>query len=135
MKMHPAKRARIEVEDDHKVELQYMPGFGFSPTLHRLVLRVLFFRSIRDNRFSCRNHFSSEALPNALPDGQNNPQRVSMNFECPVLALEVLTCLCRTSARMDFMPNSFREQPSLHHVTTTAAGKSCTCLFWASYSR
>jgi hypothetical protein len=91
MQMHPAKRARVEVEDDHKAELQYMPGFGFFPPPPSRFTCAL--RSIRDNRFSCRNHFSSEALPNALPDGQNNPQRVSMNFECSVLAFELLTCL------------------------------------------
>jgi hypothetical protein len=37
------------------------------------------------------NHFSSEALPNALPDGQNNPQRVCES--CCVLLRVHSPCL------------------------------------------
>ena len=59
------KRPREEATDSSTVknmwdDLSYLPGFG--------------------------NHFSSEALPNALPATQNNPQKCPYNTYCEQLS-------------------------------------------------
>jgi len=88
----PSLQGKADAEDgessvsEGKTELQYLPGFG--------------------------NHFSSEALPNALPDGQNNPQR------CPYgLYAEQLSGTAFTAPR-DHNRRSwlYRIKPSVMHA-------------------
>ncbi|RLN74879.1 hypothetical protein BBJ28_00005294 [Nothophytophthora sp. Chile5] len=90
--------------------LTYLPGFG--------------------------GHFCSEALPNALPVGQNNPQRVRFSpsalFSDSYMMLMRVSCVCGdsgVSAHMGCTRSSSREQPSRCHATRTNAGNNAIIIW------
>lgn len=78
----PAKRQRMEGWDN----LNYHAGFG--------------------------GHFSSEALPNALPKGQNNPQKVGF-------FVQNFANNSSSSAPMVSMQNNYLVLHLLYHETRT----------------